>query len=89
MRTSFQHQPEAQHPNFQLSTSWQADYPIFKGRLWKVPQAFRGERVAIRPLAIDGRYGIFFGAHQIANIDLTSKEGVGDVSEQVSVMSPG
>jgi hypothetical protein len=28
MRTSF-HQPEAQHPNFPLSTSWQADYPIF------------------------------------------------------------
>jgi 2-polyprenyl-6-methoxyphenol hydroxylase-like FAD-dependent oxidoreductase len=28
MRTSFHHQPEAQHPNFQLSTSWQADYPI-------------------------------------------------------------
>jgi hypothetical protein len=31
MRTSFHHQPEAQHPNFQLSTSWQADYPIFGG----------------------------------------------------------
>jgi hypothetical protein len=31
MRTSFHHQPEAQHPNFQLSTSWQADYPIFLG----------------------------------------------------------
>jgi hypothetical protein len=29
MRTSFHHQPEAQHPNFQLPTSWQADYPIF------------------------------------------------------------
>ncbi len=29
MRTSFHHQPEAQHPNFQLSTSWQADYPIY------------------------------------------------------------
>jgi hypothetical protein len=26
MRTSFHHQPEAQHPNFQLSTRWQADY---------------------------------------------------------------
>jgi putative transposase len=37
---------------------------------------------------VDGRYGIFFGAHQIANIDLTSKESVGDVSEQVSVMFP-
>src|SRR5262249_19491730 len=29
MRTSFHHQPEAQHPNFPLSVSWQADYPIF------------------------------------------------------------
>ena len=27
MRTSFHHQPEAQHPYFPLSTSWQADYP--------------------------------------------------------------
>jgi hypothetical protein len=32
MRTSFQHQPEAQHPNFPLSTSRQADYPIFRGQ---------------------------------------------------------
>jgi hypothetical protein len=31
MRTSFHHQPEAQHPNFQLSTRWSADYPIFRG----------------------------------------------------------
>jgi hypothetical protein len=29
MRTSFHHQPEAQLPNFQLSTSWQADTPSF------------------------------------------------------------
>jgi transposase InsO family protein len=65
------------------------DYVSFKGRSWIVPRAFRGERVAIRPLAAEGQYGIFFGAHQIANIDLTSNQGVGDVSEQVSVMSPG
>ena len=31
MRTSFHHQPEAQHPNFQLPTSW-ADYSIFWGK---------------------------------------------------------
>ena len=43
--------------------------------------------VAIRPLTSDGCYGVFFGAHQIANIDLTSKGCVGDVSEQVSAMS--
>jgi transposase InsO family protein len=46
------------------------DYIRFKGRLWKVPQAFRGERVAIRPLRTDGCYGVFFASHQIAAIDL-------------------
>jgi transposase InsO family protein len=65
------------------------DYIRFKGRLWIVPRAFRGECVAIRPLACDGRYGVFFGAHQIATIDLTNNECVGHVPEQVSVMSPG
>jgi transposase InsO family protein len=64
-------------------------YISFKGRPWLVPRAFQGERVAIRPLDTDGRYGIFFAAHQIATIDLTNNECVGDVSEQVSVMSPG
>jgi hypothetical protein len=32
MRTSFHHQPEAQHLILQLSTSWQADYPISWGK---------------------------------------------------------
>jgi transposase InsO family protein len=64
-------------------------YVSFKGRLWKVPQAFRGERLAIRPLSTDGHYGIFFAAHQIATIDLTNKQTVSHVSEQVLAMSPG
>jgi hypothetical protein len=59
------------------------DYISFKARHWKVPQAFRGERVAVRPLSTDGKFGIFFAA-----LDLTNKQCVGDVSEQVSVMSP-
>jgi transposase InsO family protein len=46
------------------------DYVGFKGRAWKVPQAFRGERVAIRARGSDGEYGVFFGAHEIAQIDL-------------------
>jgi len=43
MRTSFHHQPEAQHPIFQLSTSWQADYPIFWGKadMARPPLAYR------------------------------------------------
>ena len=64
-------------------------YISFKGRPWRVPQAFQGERVAIRPLNTDDRYGIFFAAPQIATIDLTNNKCVGDVSEQVSAMSPG
>ena len=64
-------------------------YVSFKGRLWKVPQAFRGERLAIRPLSTDGHYGIFFAAHQIATIDSTNKQTVSHVSEQVLAMSPG
>jgi hypothetical protein len=34
------------------------------------------------------RYGIFFGAHQIAAIDLTNGKSVGHVPEQGSTMSP-
>jgi len=64
-------------------------YVSFKGRLWKVPQAFCGERLAIRPLSTVGRYGICFAAHQIATIDLTKQQTVSHVSEQVSPMSPG
>lgn len=63
-------------------------YVRFKGRLWKIPQAFCGERVAIRPLGVDGRYGVFFAAHHIANVDLTVPESVGDVPEQPSAISP-
>ena len=65
------------------------DYISFKGRFWKVPEAFRGERVAIRPRSGDGRYGIFFASHQIATIDLTKPKTVGHLSEQVSTISPG
>jgi transposase InsO family protein len=45
-------------------------YVSFKGHHWKVPQAFRGERVAIRPRGADGQYGVFFGSRQIADITL-------------------
>jgi transposase InsO family protein len=65
------------------------DYISFKGRLWKVPDAFRGEPLAIRPRRTDGQYGVFFASHLVASIDLTKPKTVGHVSEQVSTMSPG
>ena len=58
------------------------------GRVIALPeQADPSERP--RPLSNDGQYGVFFGVYQIASIDLTIKKCVGDVSEQVSAMSPG
>jgi transposase InsO family protein len=64
-------------------------YIAFKGRTWKVPQAFMGERVAIRPRLPDGHYAICFGAHEIARIDLTEAKTVSHVPEHLSAMSPG
>lgn len=46
----------------------------FRGRTWYVPQAFCGEHLAIRPLDRDGLYGVFFGAKQVAKIDLDAKQ---------------
>jgi transposase InsO family protein len=63
-------------------------YISFKGRLWKMPQAFRGERVAIRPRMPDGHYAVCFGSHEIATIDLTAPKCVSDVPEHPSPMSP-
>ena len=90
LRSMPQRVPQAEYDEGEIvrAVPQTKDYVSFKGRHWKVPQAFRGERVAIRPLTTDGQYGIFFAAHQIATIDLTNKESVGHVSEQVSAMSP-
>jgi len=45
-------------------------YVSFRNRIWKVPEAFRGETLAIRPRLPDGCFAICFGAHEIASIDL-------------------
>ncbi|UHS62296.1 IS481 family transposase [Agrobacterium vaccinii] len=45
-------------------------YVSFKGKAWRVPNAFRSERLAIRLLNRNGLYGVFFGATQVAKINL-------------------
>lgn len=50
------------------------DYMRFRSRFWKVPEAFRGERVATRPMSRDGCYGVFFASHQIAAIEHLMKK---------------
>jgi transposase InsO family protein len=83
--------PEVEYDSHEIvrRVSTTKAYVSFKGHIWKVPQAFRGERLAIRPSANSAQYGVFFGAHQVAIIDLASKKSVGYVPEHPSVMSPG
>jgi transposase InsO family protein len=42
----------------------------FKNRTWRVPKAFQGEYLALRPSGKDGIYNVCFGAIRIATIDL-------------------
>jgi transposase InsO family protein len=64
-------------------------YVQFKGRSWRVPKAFMGERLAIRPSGQDGCYNVCFASHQVAVIDLTQPKPVSHVPEHVSAISTG
>ena len=55
------------------SVSSTKGYLSFKGKAWRIPNAFRSERLAIRPLNSPGLFGVFFGATQIAKINLEDK----------------
>ncbi len=83
--------PEPQYPSHDIvrRISMTRTYVVFKGRNWKVPEAFAGERLAIRPLEADGHFGVFFASHHIATIDLNVQKGVNHVPGHLSAMSPG
>jgi transposase InsO family protein len=42
----------------------------FASREWSIGKAFAGQPVAVRPIAIDGRFDVFFCHQKIAEIDL-------------------
>lgn len=89
-RSMPEHLPEPEYDQGEIvrKISTTKTYIAFKGRFWKVPHAFGGESLAIRPLNTDGIYGVYFAAHHVATIDLTKPRSVNYVSEQVSTMSP-
>jgi transposase InsO family protein len=64
----------------------------FKNRLWRVPKAFAGKIVALRPTETDGLYGVVFRTTAIAAIDLGRRTHqpppVTDVPEHPSPISP-
>jgi len=67
-------EPEYQAGDVLRTVGTTKGYISFHGQLRRVPDAFQGERVAVRPLASDGHYGVFFGARQIAGFDLRDPE---------------
>jgi transposase InsO family protein len=81
-------EPEYDASEIVRTVSTTKPFISFKGRLFRVPRAFCGERLAIRPLDQDGRFGLYFASWQVAVIDLTQPKPVSDVPEQVSAMSP-
>lgn len=42
----------------------------FRGRPWKVGEAFRGHPVGVRPCAEDGRWSVHFGTQEVASVDV-------------------
>jgi transposase InsO family protein len=54
-------------------------YVSFRNRPWKVPEAFRGETLAIRPRLPDGVFAVCFGAHEIATLNLNDPDRSAEV----------
>lgn len=49
-----------------------ASHISFKGRAWRVPKAFKGKILAVRPTGADGLYDVFFRTTKVAAIDLSA-----------------
>jgi hypothetical protein len=66
--------PDIDYDTLEFVRKVPKDRPVvsFKGKSWRVPKAFRGEYVAVRPTGND-TYAICFGARPIATIDLAHK----------------
>jgi transposase InsO family protein len=46
----------------------------FRGCEYDVGQAFRGQRVAVRPADQDGLFSVYFGVHRVAQLDLKAHD---------------
>ena len=70
----------------------QGGHVSFLGRALKVPKAFRGKQVALRPTTTDGVFDVIFRTQMIATVDIRPLdcrvESVHDVSEHLSTISP-
>ena len=85
-------EPFAYAPDDQLRRVQQGGHLSFKGRRLKVPKAFAGKLVALRPTSQDRILEVFFRTQRLGAIDLNlaidHPQRVTDVPEQPSRISP-
>ncbi|PVM85239.1 IS481 family transposase [Caulobacter endophyticus] len=48
----------------------------FLRQRWRVPKAFRGKILAVRPTSVDGLYDVFFRTTRVASIDLRAPDAL-------------
>jgi len=64
----------------------------FENQTFRLPKAFRGKTIALRPTRTDGHYDVIFRHVRVRSLDLGSQpaqpQPVTDVSEHLSPMSP-
>jgi hypothetical protein len=79
-------------PDDQLRRVDHAGRISFRGQTYRVPKAFQGKTVALRPTQADGVHDIVFRAHHVTSIDLRRPmehpQPVTDVPAHLSRMSP-
>jgi transposase InsO family protein len=79
-------------PDDRLRSVQQGGHLSFQGRRLKVPKAFAGKSVALRPTHHDALFEVFFRSKNLGAIDLRltnhHPQRVTDVSEHLSRMSP-
>ena len=62
--------PVEYDPTDEVRRVQQFGWISFKGHLLRLPKAFAGESVAVRPTQADGVWDIVFIRHRIAQVDL-------------------
>ncbi len=74
IRTFLPNPPEPEYgPGDHVRKVQEQGWIAFRGRDIRLPKAFKGERVALRPSAIDGVWDVCFGARLVAQVDLRDK----------------
>lgn len=85
-------EPPEYGPDDQVRRVQQGGFISFQGRKLRLPKAFRGCPVALRPTEKDGLYTVFYRHQPIAKLDFISPNNnpqpVHHVSEQASTFSP-